>query len=346
MKARRVLAFLGCAALLVASGFAVLGPVGPTHAAWQPSRPVEFVIQTSPGGGSDVYARFWIGIIEKHKLSPVPFVPVNMPGGAGAVALTHLQSKKGDPHYISPTLNSVITTPLLQKIPVMYLSEDLTPIVMLMIDPFLLVTNPEVFKTYEDWQKACQERSLTAVGTGSKQEDEIQINMLQHAAGCKTFRYVPARGGGDVAAQVAGKHADFNVNQPSEMLPHHPQRLIPILSFQRERPAEFKDAPTHWEKKLNGKWGELLDLKTGLHQMRGVIGPPGMPKDAVAWYEDVFRKVWETPEWKEFMKKGAMSPVFLRSDEYRKFLVAFENNHVKVMRDVIGWKLRDDLRAR
>jgi putative tricarboxylic transport membrane protein len=327
---------------LVAVGLG--GPEG--AAAWQPSKPVEFVIQTSPGGGSDVYARFWIGLIEKYKLSPVSFVPVNMPGGAGAVALAHLHSKKGDPHYISPTLNSVITTALLQKLPVMYPSEDLTPLVLMMLDPFLLVTHPETYKSWEEFHAACRERSLTAVGTGSKQEDEIQINMLQHAAGCKPFRYVPARGGGDVAAQVAGKHADFNVNQPSEMLPHHPQRLIPILAFSRERPSEFPNVPTHWEKKINSKWADLLDLKTGLHQMRGIIGSPDMPKEAVRWYEDVFRKVWDTPEWKEFMKKGAMTPIFMTSEEYRKWLAAFENNHVKVMRDVIGWKLRDDLRVR
>jgi putative tricarboxylic transport membrane protein len=322
--------------------------VGPAAAAaqWKPTRPIDFVIQTSPGGGSDVYARLWIGIIEKYNLSPVPIVPVNMPGGAGAVALTHLHGKRGDGHYISPTLNSVITTPLLQKLPVMYLSEDLTPLVKMMMDPFLLVVHPEKFKRYEDFAAACRERRLTAVGTGSKQEDEIQIYMIQHALKCQPFRYVPEKGGGDVAKSVAGQHADFNVNQPSEMLPHFPQRLIPILSFQKQRPKAFPDAPTHWEKSVNSQWGALLDLETGLHQMRGIIGPPDMPKDAVAWYENLFRKVFDTPEWQDFMKKGAMEPIFMNSTQYREFLVKFENNHVKVMRDVIGWKLRDDLRER
>ena len=83
-------------------------------AEWQPERPSEFVIQTSPGGGSDT------------------------PGGAGAVAMTHLFMQAGDPHYITPTLNSLVTTPLQQEIPVMYPSEDLTPIANLVIDPFLL----------------------------------------------------------------------------------------------------------------------------------------------------------------------------------------------------------------
>lgn len=325
---------------------AVLMPAPEAAAQWKPSKPIEFIIQTSPGGGSDQYARFWIGIIEKHKLSPVPVVPVNMPGGAGAVALAALHGKKGDPHFISPTLNSIITTALLQKLPVMYPSEDLTPVVKMMMDPFLLVVNPAKFKTIEDFRTACAAGRLTSVGTGSKQEDEIQILMLQHALKCQPFRYVPARGGGDVATQVAGGHADFNVNQPSEMLPHYPQRLIPILAFQKKRPAAFADVPTHHEKGINSEWGRLLDLDTGLHQMRGIVGPPGMSKEAIAWYEDLFRKVWETAEWKAFMEKGAMEPVFMRSEEYRKFLVDFENNHVKVMRDVIGWTLRSDLRKR
>lgn len=340
-RGQRVLS-VAASVVLAAGGTLAAAPA----AGWQPTKPIEFVIQTNPGGASDKYARFWIGLIEKYNLSPQPILPVNKPGGAGAVAMSYLHAQKGDPHYITPTLNSLITTPLLQKIPVMYPSEDLTPVAMLMLDPFLLVVNPSKYKTWEEFHAACKAGRLTAVGTGSKSEDEIQINAIQNAAGCQQFRYVPAAGGGDVAAQVAGGHVDFNVNQPSEMLPHFPERLIPILSFQRQRPAEFPDAPTHHEKGLNSEWGDLLDLDTGLHQMRGIIGPPEMPAEAIKWYEDVFRKVFETPEWKEFMKKGAMKPIFLGPKEYKEFLVRFENNHIKVMRDVIGWELRDDLRKR
>ena len=336
---------LTAAAVGVGLGVAATA-AGEARAEWQPTKPIEFVIQTSPGGGSDQYARFWIGIVEKYNLSPQPIIPVNKPGGAGAVALTYLYEKSGDPHFISPTLNSIITTPLLQEIPVMYPSEDLTPVVKMMMDPFLLVVNPEKFTSAEEFMAACREDRLTAVGTGSKQEDEIQINMLQHAMGCQPFRYVPASGGGDVAAQVAGGHADFNVNQPSEMLPHYPERLIPIMSFQQERPEQFPEAVTHREAGLNGEWAELLDIETGLHQMRGIMAAPEIPAEAVAWYEQLFRQVFDAPEWQDFMKQGAMTPAFMESGAYKEFMRRFEDNHVKVMRDVIGWELRGDLRER
>ena len=151
---------------------------------------------------------------------------------------------------------------------------------------------------------------------------------------------------GDVARSVAGGHADFNVNQPSEMLPHYPKVLLPIMSFQKQRPKAFPEAPTHWEKKLNGQWGALLDLETGLHQMRGVIGPPAMPKEAVAWYEDLFQKVFETEDWQNFMSNNAMSPIFMGADDYKAWLTRFEDNHARMMTEVFGWELRPDLTLR
>jgi putative tricarboxylic transport membrane protein len=340
----------GAAAVAIA---ALLVP-GMAFADWEPQRPIQFVIQTSPGGGSDTYARLWIGIIEKYDLSPVPITPVNMPGGAGAVAMTYLFSQRGDPHFITPTLNSLVTTPLQQEIPVMYPSEDLTPIAKLMMDPFWLVTNRENIGSWEEFVERCQSERLTSVGTGARQEDEIQILLLQEAAECQPFRYVPVGGGGEVATNVAGGHQDFNVNQPAEAMPHYPERLIPIVQFTPERDPEFEDVPTHWELEIGTDkevtdgvtYAEMLDLESGLHQMRGIIGPPEMPEEAIAWYEDLFRQVFETEDWQNFMRNNAMSPVFMGAEEYRDWMVTFEDNHVTAMRDIFEWDLRPDLRER
>jgi tripartite-type tricarboxylate transporter receptor subunit TctC len=337
--------------LFLAAGLSLGVAMAPSNALaqWQPERPIEFVIQTSPGGGSDIYTRLWLGIVEKYELSPVPLTPVNMPGGAGAVALTYLYSQDGDPHFLTPTLNSIVTTPLQQKIPVMYTSRDLTPVAMMTTDPFLLWVNPASFKSWEEFHAACQERRLTANGTGARQEDEIHIGLLQKASGCQPFRYVPQSGGGTVASQVAGGHADFSVNQPAEALPHYPERMIPIVMFARERHATLPDAPTHWELGIgsenDNEYAKLLDLETGLHQVRGLIGPPNMPAEAQAWYDELFRKVFEAPEWQDFMKENGMVPTYRGPDGYKEFLVEFERNHVRMMRDEFGWELRSDLES-
>ena len=337
----KTLLMLACAA----------GLAMPAQAQWQPERPIEFVIQTSPGGGSDIYTRLWLGIIEKYELSPVPITPVNMPGGAGAVALTYLYGQDGDPHYLTPTLNSIVTTPLQQKIPVMYTSRDLTPVAMMTTDPFLMWVHPDKYSSWEEFHAACKENRLTATGTGARAEDEIHINLIQEAAGCQPFRYVPQSGGGVVASNVAGGHSDFNVNQPAEALPHYPDNLIPIVMFAKERHATLTDTPTHWEleigtdmEAMDGQtYAELLDLETGLHQVRGLIGPPNMPEDAKAFYDDMFKKVFDAPEWQEFMETNGMVGTYRGPEGYKEFLETFETNHVRMMRDAFNWELRDDL---
>ena len=232
----------------------------------------------------------------------------------------------------------------------MYPSEDLTPIANLVIDPFLLWVNPERYASWEDFHAACQADRMTRVGTGARTEDEIQLSLLQIAAGCESFRYVPESGGGNVASGVAGQRHDMNVSQPAEAMPHYPERLIPIVAFAEERFEAFPDVPTHVELGIgtdgDGRYAELLSLENGLHQMRGIIGPPDMPAEAVAWYADLFQKVWETPEWHEFIANNAMSPIFMGPDEYKEWLVAFEDNHASLMSEVFDWELRPDLRLR
>ena len=58
--------------------------IGIADAAWQPTKPVEFVVPAGAGGGADVMARFISPLISKYNLSPKPFIVINKSGGAGA----------------------------------------------------------------------------------------------------------------------------------------------------------------------------------------------------------------------------------------------------------------------
>src|SRR6266498_1807513 len=186
----------------------------------QPTRPIEFVISTAVGGGSDIYARAMQAIIEEQKLSPQPVQPTNKEGGSGAVAFTYVFEKKGDMHYIMITLNSFFTTIITQKLP--YKATDLTPVANLALDPFFLWVNEDSpYKNAGDFVKAAQEKSITVAGTGSKQEDEALFRRIEDSMKTKPFTYVPQTSGATVAAAVAGHQGgvDASVNNPSEGLP-------------------------------------------------------------------------------------------------------------------------------
>ena len=68
----------GAFAALFATGTAI-----PASAAWEPTRPVEFIIPAGTGGGADQMARTIQGIITKHNLMKQPMVVINKAGAAG-----------------------------------------------------------------------------------------------------------------------------------------------------------------------------------------------------------------------------------------------------------------------
>src|SRR6266550_3250771 len=201
----------------------------------QPTRPVEFVISTAVGGGSDLYARKWAAIIDQLKLSPQSVNPLNKEGASGAVAFTYVYDHKGDMHYIMVTLNSFFTTIITSKPPLPYKATDFTPVANLALDPFFLWVNEDSpWKTAGDVVKAAQDKELVVAGTGSKQEDEVMFLRIAELASTKPFRYVPQSGGGAVATALAGHQGgvEVTVNNPSEGLGLYQQKkLRPLCAF-------------------------------------------------------------------------------------------------------------------
>jgi putative tricarboxylic transport membrane protein len=296
--------------------------------AWEPGKPIEFVIPAGTGGGADQMARLVANLVEKHKLSPRPIIVVNKAGGAGAEGFLHVKGKKGDAHTIIITLSNLFTTPLAQGTPFSW--KDLTPVARLALDQFILWVNAETpYKTAKEYMAAVKERSgkdtqLKMGGTGSKQEDQIITVQLEQALGVK-FTYVPFKGGGEVCVNLVGKHVDSTVNNPIECAGHWKAgRVRPLAVFDTQRiPVQ------EWQGIDTAK--DALGVDIHYQMLRGIFGPPGMPKEAVAWYIDMLRKVTETPEWKKYLDEGALKPAFATDGEYVAWLEGAERLHRDLM---------------
>jgi putative tricarboxylic transport membrane protein len=295
------------------------------NAAWEPSKPIEFVIPAGTGGGADQMARLIAGLAEKHKLTPRPIIVVNKSGGAGAEGFLHVKGKKGDAHTIIITLSNLFTTPLHTGVPFSW--RDLTPVARLALDRFILWVNAETsYKSAKEYLAAVKEKSGTAKmgGTGSAQEDQIITIQLEQSQGVK-FTYVPFKGGGEVCVNLVGNHVDSTVNNPIECVSHWKAgRVRPLAVFDPERiaDAEWKEIPTI---------KEAVGADISYNMLRGIFGPPDMPKEAVDWYVGFLRKVSDTPEFKEYLTKGALKPAFLTGGEYAKWVEGAEQLHRDLM---------------
>ena len=311
--------------LTVCISVLVLAAAAPAAGAWEPSKPIEFVIPAGTGGGADQMARLIHGIAEKHKLSPRPIVVVNKSGGAGAEGFLHVKGKKGDAHTIIITLSNLFTTPLHTGVPFTW--KDLTPVARLALDQFVLWVNADApYKTAKEYVAAVKEKpgQFKMGGTGSAQEDQIITIQLEQALGLK-MTYVPFKGGGEVCVNLVGKHVDSTVNNPIECVSHwKANRVRPLAVFDTARipEPEWKDIPT-----VKDAVGADLHYV----MLRGIFGPPDMPKEAVEWYVGFLKKVYETPEFKEYLSKGALKPAFATGAEYVKWVEENEKLHRDLM---------------
>src|SRR6186713_1788191 len=145
------------------------------HAAWEPTKPVEFIVPAGTGGGADQMARFIQGVVAKNNLMKQPLIVVNKAGGAGAEGFLDVKGDKGNPHKIVITLSNLFTTPLATGVPFNW--KDMTPVAMLALDQFVLWVNAETpYQTAKDYIEAAKKAGpgkYKMAGTGSKQEDQI-----------------------------------------------------------------------------------------------------------------------------------------------------------------------------
>ena len=276
--------FTLAAGLLSASGAA---------SAWEPKKPVEFIIMAGTGGGADQIARLLQGLIEKKDLSPRPFIPINKPGGSGAEALRYLQDKAGDDHIVLVTLNSFYTTPIIQEELGVDVSQ-FTPIGRMALDTFLLWVHTDRaditdLDSYVAAVKAAG-KGWKVGGTGSGQEDSILTAMME-AAFDYEVTYIPFPGGGTVAKNLVGQHIDSTVNNPAEQNEFfRAGNTKPLVQFTGMRMAAYPDIPTAKE----------LGVDIEYYMQRSINGPPGMSADAQAWYINLFETLYNSEEWQQF----------------------------------------------
>ena len=319
----------------VALGASFSWSVPESHAQWQPTRPVEFIVPAGTGGGADLMARTIQGIVSKHGLMKTSIVVINKAGGAGGEGFLDVKTSRGNPHKIVITLSNLFTTPLGTGIPFNW--KDLTPVAMLALDEFVLWVNAEKpYKTVKDYiaaaKAAPEDGRYKMGGTGSKQEDQIITVAVEKSAGVK-FNYIPYRGGGEVAVQLVGNHVDSTVNNPNEAVAHWRGGKVRPLCVFDGKPLAYTDKITS-----EMAWSDIPTCKSqGLDMeylmLRGIFMPPGVTPQQVAFYVELFKKVRETPEWKDMMKTGAFNQTFMTGAEYVKWVENEEKRHRELMKE-------------
>ena len=305
--------------LKAAAALTAMLATAPALAGWEPTKPVEIVVAAGAGGASDQMARMMQAAIQKNNLMKQPMV-VSLKGGAsGAEALMYMKASEGDPNKILIAYSLIYMLPLSAKIPFNW--HDLTPVAVIALDQFVLWDNAEGAKSVKDFIAAAKAASspFKMGGTGSRREDHVLTVFIEQKTGAK-FSYLPYKSGGEAATQLVGGHTESNVNNPSENLEvWRAGQVRALCVFDKERIAytakvtatqSWHDIPTCKE--------EGLDVQYLM--LRAIFLPGKVTPEQQAFYVDLFQKVTQTPEYKEYMEKQALKPIFLTGKDMQQFL--------------------------
>lgn len=303
---------------------ALLG--APALAQTYPSRPIELVVHTSAGGGTDVIARVVAEILTREKLVTQPVNVINRPGGGGAIAYTYGKSKRGDPHTVMAVASLALLTQTLR--PELNIAmEDFTPIAFLASDPQAVMVNADSpYRTFKDFIDAARREpnALVASITSPGGSGRVMVWLIERETGSR-FKVVSFKSGGDAILQVMGGHTTFTTENISEGYGAVESKKLRVLAVSSlKRLPVVPDAPTLTE------LGYKIHVGTG----RGFAMPAGVPKEAVAHMEQVFQRVYNSPAWKEHSERNMYENIWMGSAEYGVHLMQRRALHQEFLQSI------------
>src|SRR5690348_14561355 len=306
----------------VAAGTAVaaIALVNAPAVAWEPTKSVEIVVAAGAGGASDQMARMMQAAIQKNNLMKQPVVVTLKGGASGAEALIYMKTSTGDPNKVLLAYSLIYMLPLSAKIPFNW--RELTPVAVTAMDEFVLWTSATLpYKNTKEFLDAAKKADppFKMGGTGSKREDHVLTVFIEKRTGAK-FAYLPYKSGGEAATQLVGNHTASNVNNPSENVEvWRAGQVRPLCLFSKER-IQYKGKVTEAM-----SWNDIptcpeQGLDVTYQMLRAFFLPGNVPADVQAYYVDLLKKVTQTAEFKDYMEKQALKPVWYSGADMVKFL--------------------------
>jgi len=285
---------------------------------WKPERNVELIVPSSAGGSLDTTGRTVQRLWDELKLLPVSSTVANRPGGGHAVAYNFLNQRAGDPHYLSITSSTLHTSHINGRIPLSY--RDFTPLTVLLTEYIAFAVRADSpLKTGKDLVEALRKNPgalsiALSSAVGGTHHISLGLPLQSAKVDMAHMKLVAFTSTAEAVTALLGGHVDVMNGGTVQIAPHvqgGKMRVLAVSSAQR-LPGPLAAAPT---------WPEL-GFKGVFENWRGVIGTKGMTAEQVAFWENAFRRIVESGEFKKLAEKNQWDANFKTAAETRKFMEA------------------------
>lgn len=283
---------------------------------WTPKKNVELVVYSAPGGSNDKTARAIERIVSSNKLINGTVTVVNKTGGGGNIQLNYMSQHPNDPQYMMITTPTLLANHIIGNSTQTY--TDFTPIASMINDYVVYVVNAESnIKTGKDLiDRLKKDPKSVAIGfaTTLGSHNHIAAGLLMKRIGGdpKALKVVAFKGAADALTTLMGGHIDMvttAAGNVSGLVESGKLRVVGVAGNQRMG-GVFANVPTWKEQGVDLVWSNW----------RALMGPKGLTPAQVKTWQDVLRKVYASPEWKEDLKLNYWGDDFTIGEQFNKDL--------------------------
>jgi tripartite-type tricarboxylate transporter receptor subunit TctC len=305
------------------SGVAILAAAAPAAAQEWPARPVRLVVPSSPGGGTDTYARLLaqgLGDALKQQV-----VVDNRPGGGGNIGaeIAARAAPDGYTFLVSSSPALVVNPSLYRNLP--YSAErDFAPVARGVVSPLVLSRHPSVpAKTLAALVALAKREpgSLSYGSPGAGSSSNLSVKMLEEA-GKARFLHVPYKGASQAALGLLRGEVAFMVTDISTALaPVQARKVVPLAATHRS--PHIAGTPTYAEAGFPG-----VDAVPSY----SIVVPAGTPPSIIQRMSEEIASLMKTPALRERLEARAMVPVFDTPEEFAAVLKKERAKYAELIR--------------
>lgn len=286
------------------------------HAQWVPTKNVEIVVGSAPGGSNDRTGRSVEKLLNDLKLVPTSLTVVNKPGGGGNIMFSYVNNHAGDAHYLMVGTTAMLTNHIVGTSKLNY--ADFTPIASLFNDYVVFAVNAKSPSTsgkdlVDRLKKDPQSVPLGfATSLGSHNHVAAGLVMKSFGGSARDLKAVAFKGAAEGITALMGGHLELVTTAAGNVAPHVQSGRLRVVavSAPKRLPGAFASVPTWKEQGVNVVYGGW----------RSIMGPKGLTAPQVAYWEAALRKASQSAEWKSELERNYWSDDFVTSAQFRKDL--------------------------
>ncbi len=305
---------------------AVIAATTPSQAQY-PERPITLIVPWGAGGGTDATGRMIATLLQEELGQPVNVV--NRTGGSGVVGHSAIATAEPDGYTIG-----VVTV----EIGMMHWAglteltgEDYTPIALYNYDPAgLQVRADSPWNTAQELIDAVKADpgAHKSSGTGQGGIWHLALAGMLNTAGIdpNASPWVPSQGAAPGLQELAAGGVDIvpcSVVEAAALMEAGKVKSLAVMA--NERIAAFPDVPT---------LQEAAGIDWQMSAWRGIAGPKGLPEDVTARLTEAMEKVWNSPQFVEFMNGRGFGLIWRPGNEFAQWMVESDANLGGVMKAV------------